>query len=281
MKRTSFWVLMGAMVVLLTACQCSGVEKMKSLLGMASQETVHIVCGDSVQRGDDQVMVKYDCVLPCGGKKEVMDSVLMWVLPQIGDTTMVADFLLDIEDMDSVKLEVFFNNMVTKQMREYRAGMEADENPDYGYSIEIIQSVKVTYEDDKCITYTIESYMYLGGAHGMQNIVGATFSKEDGHRLDYKELLPDMSKKQIREEVVEGLMEYFEYDTEMKLKESLFLDIDSDFDKLAPATDIIPLPVTKPWRETDGVHLQYQEYEICCYADGLPAVVIKPAPQQK
>ncbi|MBR3548066.1 MAG: DUF3298 domain-containing protein, partial [Bacteroidaceae bacterium] len=34
----------------------------------------------------------------------------------------------------------------------------------------------------------------------------------------------------------------------------------------------LPLPTTEPWIDGDGLHMIYQQYEICSYAQGLPSV---------
>lgn len=62
----------------------------------------------------------------------------------------------------------------------------------------------------------------------------------------------------------EGLMrQYFDVETAQEFKDALLID-----------PDTLPLPVTPPYFMPDGFHVVYQQYEIACYAAGLPGCVL-------
>ena len=62
----------------------------------------------------------------------------------------------------------------------------------------------------------------------------------------------------------EGLMrQYFDVQTAQEFKDALLID-----------PDTLPLPVTPPYFMPDGLHVVYQQYEIACYAAGLPGCVL-------
>jgi len=128
---------------------------------------------------------------------------------------------------------------------------------------------KFEYENDSLLTYVSTNYFYGGGAHGGYAIIGTTFDKKDGKQLGW-----DMfeSTDSLNSVIKQGLVNYFkECGMELNNEEEMFdyLQVDGDVD-----LEHLPLPITEPWIEEDGVHFVYQQYEIAAYALGMPAFVI-------
>ena len=108
-----------------------------------------------------------------------------------------------------------------------------------------------THETSQYVTYSLSTYMDLGGAHPASSDRGATFRKSDGQRLSWDILNAD-ARQLFNDILVEMLSGY--------------IDIDEGAD--------IPLPSTPPYFVEDGVVVIYQEYEIGPYAIGMPTDTI-------
>ena len=262
--------------VLFTAAQCeqkvgkdtSSIEENHSAPAL---KLVRIAWADSMAVKDAQSLVGYDCMLPVDGPKACVDSMLEWIIPLLADSTAAANFRHTsetdckafIERQGQAYLQMDYAELKSMAEEGFAPGTERDTH------------VSVAYEDSTCITFLVTSYTYLGGAHGFSAVLGATFSKTDGHRMTYADLLADRSAEQLRKEIREGLKEYFMVETDEELRDNLFGL--QDLTMSASEYEAFPLPATEPWLEKDGVHLLYQQYEIACYAAGMPAVVLKPS----
>ena len=131
--------------------------------------------------------------------------------------------------------------------------------------------VKMECNTDDFITLTYGYSVYSGGAHGGYMCDGATFNKADGRRLGWNVI--DLSKKdKLIALIREGLKEYFEVKTDAELDEMLQLYDDPDTPEDEAAT--LPLPKTEPYLTEKGMVFIYQQYEIACYAAGLPTCII-------
>ena len=128
-------------------------------------------------------------------------------------------------------------------------------------------NVSVVYEDDEYFTLEGIIYTYLGGAHGSTVNVGQTFCKVSGKRVDW-ELLKGYTTKELRSEIKNGLKGYFDIpinaaDSDEQLQNSLMIDEES-------FCNAFPLPECRPYLTNKGVCIRYQQYEIACYAAGMP-----------
>lgn len=125
--------------------------------------------------------------------------------------------------------------------------------------------VKLIYETDRLVTFLMTGSFYsLGAAHGTTVVQGATFRKSDGKI--FGDNLFKMSR--IDNELLQkGLMEYFEVSSPYALTEELMLDESHSIIDL-------PQPTSLPWVTEKGIDVLYQQYEICCYAAGMPSFVI-------
>ena len=103
----------------------------------------------------------------------------------------------------------------------------------------------------------------MGGVHGGTSSVTCTFRKSDGRKFG-NDILKDCYSEEFTKTVKEGLKGYFEVTTDEELESSL-LDV---------SVYNIPLPKNPPYFSKTGLTFEYQQYEICPYAFGMPAFVI-------
>lgn len=133
-------------------------------------------------------------------------------------------------------------------------------------------NIRKSYENDKYITFSINSYCYLGGAHGSALDYSVNISKATKKPL--KETVDTLKTKAIQPLLRKGILSYIrKYDKEVNEKNlTSYLFIENG---------IIPLPANAPYLAEDGVHFAYQQYEIGPYAMGIieftiPYAEIKP-----
>lgn len=271
-----FCFLLPMVCVLFSAAQCERkiskvTPSIEEIPSVPALKLAHIAWADSMVVKDAQSLVSYDCMLPVDGPEACVDSMLAWIMPMLADSTAAAGFRHTAEGDCKAFLERQGQDYLQQDYAELKSMAEEGFAP----GMERDMRVSVAYEDSTCITFLVTSYTYLGGAHGYSSVFGATFSKTDGHHMSYADLLADRSAEQLRKEIREGLKTYFMVETDAELRENLFGQ--EDLTMNAAEYEAFPLPVADPWLEEDGVHLIYQQYEIACYAAGMPAVVLKPS----
>lgn len=123
----------------------------------------------------------------------------------------------------------------------------------------------LSFSNENLVTISKMIYWYGGGAHGGTDACGVTFNKKTGHRYGW-----DMLKKDIdlQETLQKGLYKYFDVNNTDALSDNL------QFASEEYNVTHLPLPATEPWIDKDGLHFQYQQYEIACYAAGMPEVTV-------
>ena len=139
----------------------------------------------------------------------------------------------------------------------------------WDYSMDVTK----TSEDSTFVVFNDTEYAYIGGAHGgVFGWGGITFRFSDGSIV--KEFLKDNVTKDIQPLLKKGLKEYFNENadekitTDKQLLEQLMLPEESK--------GLIPLPAWTPFPDEKGKGLvfTYQQYEIACYAVGMPSFVL-------
>ena len=90
------------------------------------------------------------------------------------------------------------------------------------------------------------------------------------------ELLEGMSHEEIAEAVKQGLCGYFEVSMD-ELPSQLLLGTIDEEEAQRIFREEFPLPATPPYLTAEGVNIIYQQYEIACYAAGMPTCVIAAA----
>ncbi len=133
-------------------------------------------------------------------------------------------------------------------------------------------TASISTQTEKYVTLEEAHEIFTGGAHGAYIVTGLTFRTSDGARMGWN--LFDMSKKaELIALLKKGVMDYLEVSTEEELQDQLQVWDDPD----TPENELefgLPLPRAVPYVTTKGVAFIYQQYEIVCYAAGLPSVVI-------
>lgn len=126
--------------------------------------------------------------------------------------------------------------------------------------------IRKAAEKDKYVTYTITTYNYLGGAHPSSSGSSAIISKITNKEV--KKIVDESQLKILQPLLRKGLVTYFKDCGETDVTEETVKDL------LLLTGNLIPLPVSTPTLEADGVHFIYQQYEIAPYAVGMPEFVI-------
>ena len=134
-------------------------------------------------------------------------------------------------------------------------------------------TASISTQTEKYVTLEETHEIFTGGAHGAYIVSGLTFRTSDGARMGWN--LFDMSKKaELIARLKKGVMDFLEVSTEEELQDQLQVLWD---DPDTPENELefgLPLPRAVPYVTTKGVAFIYQQYEIACYAAGLPSVVI-------
>lgn len=121
--------------------------------------------------------------------------------------------------------------------------------------MEMSQEIKKIFENDKVVTYQSSDYIYTGGAHGMNPIVGQSFTT-NGVPIGWNIFKPD-SEKELTDIVKRALMlQYFDVKSATEF-DSIIL---GDFS----------LPSTVPYVVEKGLRFMYEQYEIAPYSAGHP-----------
>ena len=120
------------------------------------------------------------------------------------------------------------------------------------------------------VVFLSQFYTYTGGAHGGIGGDGdLTFSKVDGKLIEH---FVDSTKVEAMQPLLrEGLKSYFAENgvkmTDNELFENLQIGISGN-------ERTIPLPMLQPFPTGEGLVFTYQQYEVACYAAGMPSFVV-------
>lgn len=120
------------------------------------------------------------------------------------------------------------------------------------------------FTTDSIATFGNATYVYLGGAHGGSSFNARTFRLSDGTSLGWN-MFPQSELANLLPLVKEGIKtQYFHASTDSEFKDMLLLTPGAGF----------PLPASQPYFMADGIHFDYQQYEIAPYAAGMPSCVL-------
>ena len=260
MKRTLIAVgILCGLVVMMATCKTKIDTQALNALTSLSQitpadiKTRPMALADSVTIGDITGTVKIEADFPESGNFFVINNIREWMSEQMGGT-----YEGDMEN--GAKM---FDHYKKSTLTDFRENVIPD-MPKIK-DMACYKDIKFTklHETDRYVTYLYSQEGFAGGAHGWYAIEGQTFRKSDGRRIDY-DIFRAESLDELTELVKDNIFtQYFESDKEQF--ESLLTMENNDF---------FPLPVNAPIFREDGVEFVYQQYEIACYAAGLPACVI-------
>lgn len=137
------------------------------------------------------------------------------------------------------------------------------DTPQWNYESKITKE----FETPKYIVFLHQTYEYMGGAHGGMGGLGyMTFNRSNGKKVT--NFFTKGAAEKMQAMLKKGLKEYFSeagapVKTDKELLEQLQID-----------GNIIPLPVQEPYPSATGLVFIYQQYEIACYAAGMPSFTI-------
>lgn len=136
---------------------------------------------------------------------------------------------------------------------------ESEEQQFYSsYGLKIIKDEVA----DKYITYDFDNFYYFeGAAHGLAVHYKQTFDRNTGKLLTIWDIIKSSSKKEL-EQIIKK-----------ELKSQYYKDITPGWAE--PETMFaFDIPTQNPALTSKGLFISYQQYEIDCYAAGMPECVI-------
>ena len=219
----------------------------------ADDKTRPMSLADSVTVNNVKGLFKIDADFPDSGNFFVINNIREWMSEQLGGTYEgnMEDGAKMLDHYKNVVLTDFKENIIPDMPRIEDMSCYKD------------VKIKKLYETDRYVSYLYTQEGFAGGAHGWYLMQGQTFRKSDGRRIDY-----DIFRAELMDELADLVKDniftqYFESNTE-------------DMGNLLTMenNDFFPLPQSAPIFREDGVEFVYQQYEIACYAAGMPACVI-------
>lgn len=153
--------------------------------------------------------------------------------------------------------------------------MRAMQSPDGGapeFQCSYDVAIRLAAQNERYVTYSVDQYVYGGGAHGSSVSYCVNILKSSGRVLGAT--VDAAQLEAIQPLLLHGVTTYINAQgqkvTEDEALRLLFID-----------KGIIPLPAHAPYLAADGLHFVYQQYEIGPYAMGmvsftLPYDKVKP-----
>ena len=260
MKKTLFTVgILCVLALTLASCRTKIDTQALNDLTSLSQITPADIESRSLSLKDSVVVdqipgrVTIEADFPESGNFFVINNIREWISEQLGGTyegTMENGTKMLEHYKNAVLLD--FKENIIPDMPKFK-------------DIYCYKDLKISklYETDRYVSYVYTQEGFSGGAHGWFMMQGQTFRKSDGRRIDYG-IFREESKDELAELVKDNILtQYFESDKE-QFENGLLLD----------NPDYFPLPQSAPIFREDGVEFVYQQYEIACYAAGMPSCVI-------
>ena len=260
MKKTLLAVgILGALVVTMATCKTKIDTHALNTLTSLSQitpadiKTRPMSIADSVVLNGITGTVKIEADFPESGNFFVINNIREWMSEQCGGT-------YEGEAEDGPKMFEHYKKAV---LSDFQQNVIPDMPKMDGMACYKDIKIKKLFETDRYVTFLYTQEGYAGGAHGWYLMQGQTFRKSDGRRIDY-DIFREESKDELAQLVQDNIYsQYFE--SNAKEMESLLTMENNDF---------FPLPEAAPIFREDGVEFVYQQYEIACYAAGMPSCVI-------
>jgi hypothetical protein len=218
----------------------------------------------------DTIALKYSCddgrflvdvkvQYPLTGPDVLVDSLRAYIAQELGASPKK----VDLRDGDAV-VRVYYDSLMTNMKAEYddvRENMGGEDDGFFSMSNE--RTIAKSYETEKIITIEDCGSVYAGGAHPLSYAGAVSFDRKTGKRLG-TEIFKNLKSKELRNEILRGLREYFEVKSNEELGEML---LGVDYRK-------IPMPSVNPYFSKNGLEFIYGQYEIAPYACGMPQFTI-------
>jgi hypothetical protein len=218
----------------------------------------------------DTIALKYSCddgrflvdvkvQYPLTGPDVLVDSLRAYIAQELGASPKK----VDLRDGDAV-VRVYYDSLMTNMKAEYddvRENMGGEDDGFFSMSNE--RTIAKSYETEKIITIEDCGSVYAGGAHPLSYAGAVSFDRRTGKRLG-TEIFKNLKSKELRNEILRGLREYFEVKSNEELGEML---LGVDYRN-------IPMPGVAPYFSKNGLEFIYGQYEIAPYACGMPQFTI-------
>ncbi len=167
---------------------------------------------------------------------------------------------------DGKALLSFYGKINMASLQKDVADISAEFLTYEGIAYDYEAGVRKTADNDKYVSYTTSSYVFLGGAHGSSFARTVNIAKPSGKVLE--NTVDTTMTLAMQPLLRRGVLSYFHEMgdtsiTDKTLNENLLLE-----------DDIIPLPAYGPFLTDKGLTFVYQQYEICCYAMGMVQFVV-------
>lgn len=208
---------------------------------------------------DGRFLVDVKVQYPLTGPDVLVDSLRAYIAQELGASPKK----VDLRDGDAV-VRVYYDSLMTNMKAEYddvRENMGGEDDGFFSMSNE--RTIAKSYETEKIITIEDCGSVYAGGAHPLSYAGAVSFDRRTGKRLG-TEIFKNLKSKELRNEILRGLREYFEVKSNEELGEML---LGVDYRN-------IPMPSTNPYFLKDGLVFIYGQYEIASYACGMPQFTI-------
>lgn len=281
MKRIMLWAGVPVIVtILVSMASCGGRSVRDGGAGAGDNDTIDndtvsvsfttdsVECEDSLSVGGCKATMSVSGLYPAEDGSAA-DSVRAWVARHLSfaagstDTPLFNPTAADIADGRKLA-----SATVAALMDMSRTNFEEFERDSITMSYEFESHFSPVFVSDSLLTYSYSGYVYLGGAHGGAIGVGQTFNRNNGEALTFANTIQPTALDALKGMIRRALWtQYFKPDAASdginSLREALLID-----------PDTLPLPASAPEFMADGLHIIYQQYEIACYAAGMPAVVL-------
>lgn len=208
---------------------------------------------------DGRFLVEVKVQYPLTGPDVLVDSLRAYIAQELGASPKK----VDLRDGDAV-VRVYYDSLMTNMKAEYddvRENMGGEDDGFFSMSNE--RTIAKSYETEKIITIEDCGSVYAGGPHPLSYAGAVSFDRKTGKRLG-TEIFRNLKSKELRNEILRGLREYFEVKSNEELGEML---LGVDYRN-------IPMPSTNPYFLKDGLVFIYGQYEIAPYACGMPQFTI-------
>ncbi len=277
------------MLITLTAgsllCGCKGGSFSKKNTIAAADTSAGTSDADSRQQEQEQLrfetysyhaaadgiscFFKADYPVSEGALSDAVRSIVESELPKLASNLCASG---DTTGMPVIRCEGTSGKLLVQSCAEYSRSLlqsELEEERKFNTSAKLSCDADLTLAADteKYLTYAVNSYVYLGGAHGGAENYSFNISKESGRKVTG--IVKPESLEEIQPLLRAGVLSYFrEIDTEANednLQSYLLIE-----------GDTIPLPDCI-YLSDKGVNFVYQQYEIACYAAGLVSFLIPAA----
>ncbi|MBR1732979.1 MAG: DUF3298 domain-containing protein [Alloprevotella sp.] len=200
-------------------------------------------------------------------ERTVLGAALELCFGNIEDAAPEGKKLLDADNVAQLLAESFirFSKGARQEWLEAKnADLEPGDTPmatdDFpGFRIDL--DVERVADNPRYQTYRLFADVYLGGAHGLQYEYYFTLESVTGTHFGLSDLFPDSLHGKLTAIVYRNLAEQMKFDGRLP----------DDFPALADFT-LPGVPAVGLLKE--GVRFQYQPYEICSYASGMPACIV-------